>query len=151
MVASILIWALGYFPRQSPDISPAEQQENSYIGRIGRTIEPVVAPLGFDWKLGVGILSGVGAKELVVSTLGVLYAGDADADSGDLGSRIPVTPLVAYCYMLFVLIYFPCVATLAAIKSESGSWRWAVFAAAYTTLLAWAVTFVVYRVGGWLL
>ena len=148
MVASIVIWALGYYPHHDGYETVAEQQENSYIGRIGKAMEPAIAPLGFDWKLGIGILSGVGAKELVVSTLGVLYAGDAEADSGSLGERIPITPLVAFCYMLFVLIYFPCIATLAAIKGESGSWRWALFTALYTTALAWVVAFAVYQIGG---
>ncbi len=97
---------------------------------VGTGIEPVIKPLGFDWKLGIGLLSGVGAKELVVSTLGVLYADDPEADAASLAERIPITPLVAFCYMLFVLIYFPCIAALAAIKQESGSWKWALFAAA---------------------
>jgi len=95
-----------------------------------------------------GILSGVGAKELVVSTLGVLYADDAEADAVSLGERIPITPLVAFGYMVFVLIYFPCIATLAAIKGESGSWKWAVFAGLYTTALAWLMSFAIYQIGG---
>lgn len=148
MVASIVIWALGYYPNHHDYDTVTEQQENSYIGQIGKAMEPVVAPLGFDWKLGVGILSGVGAKELVVSTLGVLYADDADVDVVNLGKRIPITPLVAFVYMVFVLIYFPCIATLAAIKGESGSWKWALFAAFYTTALAWIMAFVVYQIGG---
>lgn len=106
MVASIVIWALGYYPNHDEYESVTEQQENSYIGRIGKAMEPVIEPLGFDWKLGIGILSGVGAKELVVSTLGVLYADDAEADAVSLGERIPITPLVAFGYMVFVLIYF---------------------------------------------
>ena len=147
MVASIVIWALGYYPHHNDYSSVAEQQENSYIGQIGQAMEPAIKPLGFDWKLGVGLLSGVGAKELVVSTLGVLYVNDPDADSTSLADRIPITPLVAFCYMLFVLIYFPCIATLVAIKQESGSWNWALFAAIYTTVLAWIVTFAVYQIG----
>ena len=86
-------------------------------------------------------------KELVVSTLGVLYTNEDDVDSVDLSERIPITPLVAYGYMLFVLIYFPCIATLAAIKQESGGWKWAIFAATYTTVLAWIVSFGVYQIG----
>ena len=129
----------------------AEQQENSYIGQLGRAVEPAIAPLGFDWKLGIGLISGVGAKELVVSTLGVLYTNDPDASEASLAERIPITPLVAFCYMLFALIYFPCVATLAAIKQESGSWKWALFTACYTTALAWLVAFTVYQIGGLLL
>lgn len=148
MIASILIWFLGYYPNHDGYETVAEQQENSYIGRIGQAVEPVLKPLGFDWKLGIGLISGVGAKELVVSTLGVLYADDADADAVSLADRIPITPLIAYCYMLFVLIYFPCIATFAAIKQESGSWKWAFFAAGYTTILAWVVSFAVYQIGG---
>ncbi|WP_276880101.1 ferrous iron transport protein B [Bacteroides heparinolyticus] len=148
MVASIVIWALGYYPDHEAYDTMAEQQENSYIGRIGKAMEPVIKPLGFDWKLGIGILSGVGAKELVVSTLGVLYADDSEADAVSLGERIPITPLVAFAYMVFVLIYFPCIATLAAIKGESGSWKWALFAASYTTALAWLMSFAIYQIGG---
>ena len=151
MIASMVIWALGYFPRGAEGCSVAEQQAGSYIGQIGRLMEPVLRPIGCDWKLGIGLLSGVGAKELVVSTLGVLYATPEDAEGAALSSRIAITPLSAFCYMLFVLIYFPCIATLAAIRQESGSWKWAIFAALYTTGLAWIVTFIVYQVGGWLL
>ena len=148
MVASIIIWVLGYFPRPSESMDLAQQQENSYIGRIGKAIEPAIEPLGFDWKLGIGILSGVGAKELVVSSLGVLYADDAEADQTTLAQRLPITPLVAYGYMVFILLYFPCVATLAAIRQEAGGWKWATFAAAYTTVLAWIMSFAVYQIGG---
>ena len=148
MIASIIIWFLGYYPDHNAYPTQAEQQENSYIGQIGQTVEPVLEPLGFDWKLSIGLLSGVGAKELVVSTLGVLYTNDADADAVSLAERIPITPLAAFSYMLFVLIYFPCIATLVAIKQESGSWKWAIFTAGYTTALAWIVSFAVYQIGG---
>lgn len=147
MVASIIIWALGYYPSHNDYKSVTEQQENSYIGRIGKAIEPVIAPLGFDWKLGIGILSGTSAKELVVSTLGVLYVNDADADTVSLGERIPISPLVAFGYMVFTLIYFPCIATIAAIKGESGSWKWALFVAFYTSVLAWLLSFAIYQIG----
>ena len=148
MVASIVIWALGYYPRPDASADPAQQQENSYIGRIGKAIEPVMEPLGFDWKLSIGILSGVGAKELVVSSLGVLYADDTEVDQTTLAERLPITPLVAYGYMVFVLLYFPCIATLAAIRQEAGSWKWAAFAATYTTVLAWIMSFAVHQLGG---
>ncbi|MEI3137295.1 MAG: ferrous iron transport protein B [Phocaeicola sp.] len=148
MIASVIIWFLGYYPNHDAYSTTAEQQENSYIGQIGKAIEPVIEPLGFDWKMGIGILSGIGAKELVVSTLGVLYTNDDDIESVNLADRIPITPLVAYGYMLFVLIYFPCIATVAAIKNESGSWKWAAFTICYTTLLAWIVAFLVHQVGG---
>ena len=147
MIASIIIWFLGYYPQHDAYESVAEQQKNSYIGQIGKAIEPVIKPLGFDWKLGIGLISGVGAKELVVSTLGVLYTNEGDVENVNLSNRIPITPLAALAYMLFVLIYFPCIATLAAIKQESGSWKWALFAAGYTTVLAWCIAFVVYQLG----
>jgi ferrous iron transport protein B len=155
LIASIIIWFLGYFPRSS---DPEMQESNSYIGKIGQTIQPVMKPLGFDWKISVGLVSGMAAKEVVVSTLGILY-GTADEEA--LPQRIeeatyadgtPVfTPLVALSLMLFVLIYFPCIATVAAIKNESGSWKWAGFVILYTTTLAWFVSFVVYQVGSLLI
>ena len=160
MVASILIWFLGYYPRHEAYDTLAEQQENSYIGQIGRAIEPAIRPLGFDWKLGIGLISGVGAKELVVSTIGVLYHEDetqiaaaTDGENSTLSARIAksITPLSAISYMLFVLIYFPCVATLAAIRQESGKWKWAIFTALYTTALAWIISFMVYQVGSLLM
>ena len=147
MIASIIIWFLGYYPQHDAYETVAEQQENSYIGQIGKAVEPVIEPLGFDWKLGIGLISGVVAKELVVSTLGVLYTNEEDVENVNLSNRIPITPLAALAYMLFVLIYFPCIATLAAIKQESGSWKWALFAAGYTTVLAWCIAFVVYQLG----
>ena len=130
------------------------QQENSYIGHIGKAIEPVFAPLGFDWKMSTGILSGVGAKELVVSTLGVMYSVGEVEDEGDMAAGDTalqrallrtLTPAAALSYMVFVLLYFPCIATFAAIRQESGGWRWAIFSAVYTVCAAWLVAFVVYR------
>lgn len=147
MIASIIIWFLGYYPQHDAYESVAEQQKNSYIGQIGKAIEPVIKPLGFDWKLGIGLISGVGAKELVVSTLGVLYTNEGDVENVNLSNRIPITPLVALAYMLFVLIYFPCIATFAAIKQDSGSWKWAIFTAGYTTGLAWLIAFTVFQIG----
>ena len=146
MIASIIIWFLGYYPNHDAYETAAEQQENSYIGHIGKAIEPVLKPLGFDWKMGVGIISGIAAKELVVSTLGVLYADNGDLETLDLADKLPITPLVAFGFMLFNLIYFPCIATIIAIKHESGGWKWAIFTAVYTTVLAWLVTFVVVNV-----
>lgn len=187
LVASIIIWFLGYFPRdkerelkydnmithveqqeglgdeeKSAQIEEIEEgrntehQEDSYIGRVGKAIEPIMRPLGFDWKISVSLLSGMAAKEVVVSTLGVLYTGSSEdqeslevrllADKQTDGSTT-FTPLVVVSLLLFVLIYFPCVATIAAIKEESGSWKWGVFSIVYTTLLAWLISFVVYQVG----
>lgn len=160
LVASIIVWALGYFPHDE-SLSMREQQEQSYIGRIGKTIEPVFRAQGFDWKLDVGLVAGIGAKEVVASTMGVLYAnndsfGDDEAYNNEGGkydtllaqmTADGITPLAAYCFLLFVVIYFPCIATVAAIKGETGSWRWAAFSAVYTTVLAWIVSAVVYQVG----
>lgn len=136
LVASLVVWALGYFPHNT-DLTPMQQQEQSYIGMIGKTIEPAFTPMGFDWRLDVGIISGVGAKEIVASTLGVLYGEESFAFS----------TLTAYCFLLFVLIYFPCVATIVAIRNESGKWSWAIFSAIYTTVLAWVVSALVYQIG----
>lgn len=160
LVASIIVWALGYFPHND-QLDNQAQQEQSYIGRIGKAIEPVFRPQGFDWKLDVGLLAGVGAKEIVASTMGVLYSNDssvAESDNADNDTakytRLRrqmlsdgITPLTAYSYLLFVLLYFPCVATIAAIKNESGSWKWALFGALYTTALAWIVSAAIYQVG----
>jgi len=131
LVASILVWALGYFGTMGVAPSLAE----SFIGRLGQVIEPLFALQGFNWQLDVSLIAGVGAKEIVASTIGVI------------GGLDNVTPLVAYAYLLFVLLYFPCLATIAAIKHETGSWRWAVTAAVYTTCVAWIVSAIVYQVG----
>ncbi len=193
LVASVLIWALGYFPReiqfstdyykQISDVQSnmkfnsetkrikinliqldmeSERQEKSYIGRMGHAIEPIMKPLGFDWKMGVSIISGLAAKEIVVSTMGVLYQADKLANessetlqtklkeqkhnTGTLKGKEVFTPLVSFGFMLFILIYFPCVAVIAAIKKEA-NWGWAVFTMVYTTLMAWFVAFAVYQVG----
>ena len=158
LFASILIWALGYYPRHAEYAKQSsEQMENSYIGQVGKAIEPIIRPLGFDWKMGVSIITGLAAKEIVVSSMGILYhVPDADENVQVLAANLqqqrnqaghPVfTPLVAYCFMLFVLIYFPCMATIAAIRKEAGA-RWAHFTIFYTTSLAWLVAFCVYQVG----
>lgn len=155
LVASIVIWALGYFPHNE-DLSPREQQEQSYIGQIGKAVEPVFRAQGFDWKLDVGLLSGIGAKEIVASSMGVLYGDQTDDHAAGatkydkMRSHMEadgLTPLTAFCFLLFNLLYFPCIATIVAIKNESGSWRWALFAAVYTTGLAWIVSAAVYQIG----
>lgn len=193
LAASVIIWALGYFPRHSAESEAIEQQmaqvesdnnikadektemlnqlslqkraaqsENSYIGRMGRFIAPVVAPLGFDWRMGVSLITGMGAKEIVVSTMGVLYQADEDADenstalitklqeqrwtSGPRTGQPVFTPLVAYVYMLFILLYFPCIAAIIAIRREAGrGWMW--FSVLYNTAIAWIVCFAVYQIG----
>lgn len=163
LIGSVVVWFLGYYPRpENIDHLTAnermQQQENSYIGKVGHFIEPVIAPLGFDWKIGVSLLSGVAAKEIVVSTLSVLYTGDPDRDINSLSSRLQTelkpngepsfTPVIALGLMLFVLIYFPCLATIVAIKNETKSWGWALFAAGYSLILAWLMAFVVYQLFG---
>ena len=193
LVASILIWALGYFPRNQkliekydsqivvvqssktlPDsvksvkiselqmVKESERLEHSFIGKMGQFVEPAIAPLGFDWKIGISIITGMAAKEIVVGTMGVLYQGEYDADastanlhtkfqqqtytSGQKVGQKVFSPLVAFSLMIFILVYFPCVATIAAIKRES-NWKWAVFTMVYTTLVAWLVAYTIYQVG----
>ncbi len=183
LLASVLVWGLGHYPRPSaeqqaalgPDELTEWQAEHSYIGRIGHAIEPAIRPLGFDWKIGVSLLSGVAAKEIVVSTMSVLNqpvsgaaagvsaAAEPEADTEADGALIrslqaqrytsgpragqPVyTPLVAYGMMIFILLYFPCIAAIAAIRKEAG-WRWALFTVVYTTGLAWVVSGLVYQIG----
>lgn len=186
LVASIIIWFLGYFPRHTEQskfyedkvvqIEQSQQsdeekeqliedinrlqlidhQGRSYIGQIGRTIEPVMRPLGFDWKISVSLLTGMAAKEVVVSTLAVLYTGEESdevnlagklKDSKDEKGNPSFTPLIAFSLMFFVLIYFPCIATVTAIVKESGSWKWGAFVVIYSCLLAWLVSFSIYQVG----
>ena len=154
LVASLIIWSLGYFPRQQEGQTTAQQQEQSYIGTIGKAIEPALEPLGFDWKMGVGILSGIAAKELVVSTMGVLYNIDQEQLDSGLGETMlqkalqqASTPAAALAFMVFVLLYFPCIATFIAIKQEGGGWKWAIFSAIYTIILAWVAAFAVYQIG----
>jgi ferrous iron transport protein B len=193
LFASILIWALGYFPRNlqyskdyqgaitkiesdstlNADIKAesinnleveqhAEGLEKSYIGRLGHAVEPVIRPLGFDWKIGVSIVTGLAAKEIVVGSMGVLYHSGNDEEVSTVGLQTKLqeqvytngpkagqkvfSPLVAFALMVFVLIYFPCVAVIAAIKREA-NWRWAIFTMVYTTLIAWLVAFGVYQIG----
>lgn len=208
LVASIIIWALGYFPRTHNDLAVIDgkieklevllsetahnsitgdvinlqshsdslqsqlstlhldrisrHQELSYIGRIGKLVEPVMSPLGFDWKMTIGIISGVAAKEIVIGTLGVLYLADEQDSDGSQsltsklqaqeytsGSKVGkkvFNPLVAMSFMLFILIYFPCIGVLAAVRKEAGHWKWAVFMAVYTTALAWIISFAFYQI-----
>ncbi len=185
LIASILIWALGYYPKNidysvnyEQEINKIEkenptnkselidnllsqkhneQQAKSYIGKIGKFIEPVMRPLGFDWKMSVSILSGVAAKEIVVSTMGVLYQADENEGGNNLVSRLQnekdedgnnrFTPLVAFGFLVFILLYFPCIASIVAISKESGHWKWAVFTMLYTTFLAWFMSLLIYQIG----
>ncbi len=180
LICSMLIWFLGYFPNHNAYDSVKEQQEHSFIGYIGQAIEPVLEPLGFDWRMGVGIVAGVGAKELVVSSLGVMYVDEPVVSGGGVDDAVltapatvvpgqasdvassgetrlqralvrSVTPAAALAYMVFILLYFPCVATFVAIRNESGKWKWAVFTAVYTIAVAWLAAFITFRIASLLL
>jgi len=193
LTASVIIWALGHFPRDiqfsknydllTENISnnnslssthkedqlqqieidkESERMEKSYIGQLGHMIVPIIEPLGWDWKIGVSIITGLAAKEIVVGSMGVLYQSDMEADESSTNLRVKLqqqtfssgpragekvfSPLVAYSLMLFILIYFPCVAVIAAIRKEA-DWKWAVFTMVYTTVLAWLVAFITYQIG----
>ena len=155
LLFSVAIWFLGYFPRHE-GVSTAYQQEHSYIGTLGKAIEPALEPLGFNWKMDVGLLAGIGAKELVISTMGVTYAQDGeeyegvgDADDTQLQAALKATvpTAAALAFMVFVLLYFPCIATFVATKNETGRWRWALLLALYTILVAWLCAFAAYRIG----
>lgn len=175
LVFSVIIWFLGYFPQNKEllaarradtelvgsniDSLALAQQENSLIGRLGRGIAPALDPLGFDWRMDVGLLAGIGAKELVVSTMGVMYAQGGKALEGEdlsedtqLQSALKnsVSKAAALAFMIFVLLYFPCIATFVAIKNETGKWRWAILCAVYTILVAWIMAFAGYHIGLWL-
>lgn len=179
LVASIIVWALSYFPvPDNPNIDKQARQEQSYMGQVGKAIEPVFRPMGFNWRLDVGLLAGVGAKEIVASTMGVLYTNNdsfgndneynndshkyealrhqmtadvAEQHHISYTQAEPLAQLTAFCFLLFVLLYFPCVATIAAIKGETGSWKWGIFAAVYTTVLAWIVSAIVFQIGSFFL
>jgi ferrous iron transport protein B len=164
LIAVILIWALEYFPRANSGVSQDEHLKNSYIGRFGQVIEPVIYPLGFDWRMGVSLITGTAAKEVVVSTMGVLYGANQTPlhdkktnlpsilqhekyhDGRRVGQNI-FSPLAGISFLLFILIYMPCVAVVATVKKESGNWKWALFLITYTTALAWLMSFSVYQIG----
>jgi len=155
LVASIIVWALGYFPRHDGQ-TPQQQVENSFMGKMGKAIEPAVKPLGMKWQMGVSLLTGAAAKEIVVSSMGVLYTGESGADesSATLKTKLQTAtdengqkvfnPTVAYSFMLFVLLYFPCIAALTAIKREAGT-KWMLFEIVYTTVVAWLISFIFYQ------
>ena len=165
LICSMVIWFLGYFPNHDKYDTAQQQQEHSFIGYVGKAMEPALKPLGFDWRMGVGIVAGVGAKELVVSTLGVMYADDeplqeaaavssGSADEANHNSEETrlqrallkaVTPAGALAYMVFILLYFPCIATFVAIRNEAGGWKWAILTAVYTIILAWIMAFITYN------
>lgn len=159
LVASVITWVLGYFPRGGEHLTPAQQQEQSYLGQAAHAIQPIISPLGFDWRMGVGLITGSAAKELMVSTLGVLYqldeetasaAGSGEDEAADSAIsqalQQSTSPASAISYMVFALLYFPCVATIVAIKGESGQWRYAIFSMLYSTGFAYLMAFLAYRI-----
>jgi ferrous iron transport protein B len=150
LVASIVVWALGYFPRQEERDNTLRQYEQSYIGRVGHFCEPAFEPLGLDWKASVSLLSGIAAKELMVSTLGVLYSNDTDDNNSaqlkqNLVKSGDFTSPSVLALLVFTLLYMPCIGTITAIGSESG-WRWAIGSAVYSTLVAWICAFATYNI-----
>ncbi|MBR5034648.1 MAG: ferrous iron transport protein B [Bacteroidales bacterium] len=156
LAASIIIWALGYFPMAKAGQTAAEQTAQSYIGQVGKAIQPAFAPLGFDWKMSVSLLTGFAAKEVVVSSLGVLYSPDGEEAEGaslagnlkaatDISGNPVFTKPVVWSFLLFVLLYFPCVAAVSAVHKEAGR-KWAWFTVIYTTAVAWIVSFIVYHI-----
>lgn len=169
LIASVVVWFLSYYPRpEQAAAGTPEHYENSYLGRIGKGCEPLFSPWGMNWKTSVALLSGVAAKEIIVSTLGVLYTegGETPADAqpleavqeptketASLSSRLEAsgdfTAASALAFLVFILLYFPCIATVTAIGSEAG-WRWAVGAVVYDTLLAWLVAWGIYHLVLWL-
>ncbi|MFI3264422.1 MAG: ferrous iron transport protein B [Rikenellaceae bacterium] len=164
LIASIAIWFLSYYPHSNVEgQSKEEQQKSSYLGQIGKTFEPITNPLGFNWQANVSLLSGLAAKEIIVSTLGVLYAHTEDADQEDVQLQQQLrasntstgkpnfTPITALAFMAFVLLCYPCIATLAAVASESGTWKWAAFMFLYNTTLAWIVAWLIKTFGELLL
>lgn len=191
LLGVIIIWALGYFPRETGQteqfktqlntiennsgLNDAQKEQliynaeremeadrlvNSYLGRIGQWIEPVMRPLGFDWKMSISLVAGLPAKEIVVSTMGVLYQSNADEStvnlqhklqdevhsSGRLKGEKVFTTSAALSFLVFILLYFPCIGVVATIKNEAGSWKWAAFVIFYTTVLAWITAFFVYNI-----
>ncbi len=155
LVASIIVWALNYFPLSSHDTS-SDVQTDSYLETMGKSISPVMEPIGFHWRASVAALAGVPAKEIVVSTLGVLYTGEEEISDADLAKRITTpnptthepdfTPASALAFMIFILLYCPCIATIVAIVKETGDWRYGAFTIVYNTLVAWLVAFAAYRI-----
>lgn len=154
LIASVIIWFLSYYPRTDQAALPTENHyENSYLGRLGKACQPVFEPLGLNWKAGVSLLSGVAAKEIVVSTMGVLYAEEGverEEGNASLGHKLRATgdftAASALSFLIFALLYFPCIATIAAIGSEAG-WKWAAGALLYNTVVAWGVAWIFYQIG----
>ena len=164
LAISVVLWFLATFPKQPPGTSAAEQLAHSFAGRLGRAIEPAIRPLGFDWKIGVGLVSSFAAREVFVTAVGTIYnvdsdlAADADKGSVAVGEKLkaerdprtgkPVyTPLVAVCLMVFYVLAMQCMSTIAVVYRETNSWKWPLFQTVYMTGLAWLVTFLVRVIG----
>jgi ferrous iron transport protein B len=161
LAASIVVWVLSYYPRPEEGMTHAEQKEQSLLGHIGRFVAPAMEPLGIPWRGSVALVAGVGAKEITVSTLGVLYSESGDeTEPGNLPQRLIAsgtdggagdwTPVSALSFMVFALLYFPCLAALAAIRKEAGGTKWAIFSVVYNTLIAWLAAFLVYTAGNFI-
>jgi len=173
LIAMMAIWFLSNFPQnnktQDNDSAAVELhgsaavappsvylQDNTYLARFGRFIEPALRPLGFDWKMSVCLTTGLAAKEFIVGTMAILYhAGEDNLENPHIGTHLKnsgaFTIPVVLSFLVFAMLYMPCVATIYAIKRESGSWKWALFSVVYSIVLAWVVAFVVFRVASMLL
>lgn len=145
LVFSVALWMMGYFPRAGADATPAQQMEQSIIGRVGKAMDPVLEPIGMNWKDGVAIVAGVGAKELIVSTLGVMYSA-SEEDNLQASLVASHSRSGAMAFMIFVLLYFPCIGTFVALKHATGSWKWAVGSCIHNIILAWVVALVVFHI-----
>lgn len=195
LLGVIIVWALEYFPRSTKNtemyeanIESIEKQNipedrkisqlseietlmesdrlaNSYLGRMGKMVQPIMSPLGFDWKMSIALIAGLPAKEIIVSTMGVLYQSDIDEDTINLQQKLQnevftdgkykgqkvFTSASALAFLVFILIYFPCIGVVATLKNESGSWKWVIFSLVYTTVLAWITAFLTFNLVGWLM
>ena len=152
LLAVVIVWALDYFPLK--DVQNKENERVSYLENFGKIVQPALAPLGFDWKMSVSLVTGITAKEFIISTLGVVYKADENADHKELEtsltSRIKeeqqFNKANALSFMIFALLYMPCVATAYTIRKETGTWKWAVLSIFSTILVAWIASFVTYRI-----
>jgi ferrous iron transport protein B len=160
---SILLWFLAAYPKGPPGISAQQQVAQSFAGRAGHAIEPLIKPIGFDWRIGIGLISSFAAREVFVSSTAVVFSSEhtdtgKDEDIGPLRNalrdarwpdgRALFTPLVCFSLMVFYVFAMQCVSTVAVVRRETNSWRWPLFQIAYMTGTAWLVSFVVYQVGG---
>jgi len=158
---SIVLWFLSSYPKQPVGTPPAAQLAHSYAGRAGQAIEPVIAPLGFDWRIGVSLVSSFVAREVFVSSMGTIYSvGDKNSSTEEVASTLKdklradpfFSPLIAVCVMIYYVLAMQCLSTIAVVKRETNGWTWPLFMTGYMTALAWITTFLVYHIGvalGW--